>query len=382
MQDYRTMFRGCVICWFATFSWLSVTAENKEFPVLIIGKDKKSFRMVRQIDKQKFKNQTGEEFRPWGFNYDRDAKGRLLEDYWIDEWDKIERDFREMKAMGANVIRIHLQLAKFLDSPTTANKKSLEQLQKLLDLAKSQQLYLDITGLACYHKNQVPMWYDNLEESERWQAQAFFWKNIAKIGAKSPIVFCYDLMNEPVSPAGKRKERDWLGPPFGDKYYVQLIALDQKKRSRPHIAKLWASQLRKAIREEDDHHFITIGLVDWSLDRPGLTSGFVPDQILSEVDFMSVHLYPEKGKIVENLKTLKQFSLDKPLLLEETFPLKCSMDDFSQFMTESNKITTGTLGFYWGQSIEELRQSKKLGDQFQLHWLEYFVKHSAKNKKR
>jgi hypothetical protein len=31
-----------------------------------------------------------------------------------------------------------------------------------------------MTALACYHKNAVPAWYDQLAERERWEAQAVF----------------------------------------------------------------------------------------------------------------------------------------------------------------------------------------------------------------
>ena len=57
--------------------------------------------------------ESGESFVPWGLNYDHDEKGRLLEDYWHSEWDTVEQDFREMKQLGANVVRIHLQVGKF-----------------------------------------------------------------------------------------------------------------------------------------------------------------------------------------------------------------------------------------------------------------------------
>src|SRR6186997_2696253 len=50
----------------------------------------------------------------WGFNYDHDDAGRLLEDYWGEEWATVVEDFREMKALGANVVRIHLQLPRFM----------------------------------------------------------------------------------------------------------------------------------------------------------------------------------------------------------------------------------------------------------------------------
>src|SRR5690606_19453708 len=32
---------------------------------------------------------TGQKIVMWGFNYDRDDAGRLLEDYWADEWDTV-----------------------------------------------------------------------------------------------------------------------------------------------------------------------------------------------------------------------------------------------------------------------------------------------------
>ncbi|MCA9051446.1 MAG: hypothetical protein KDA89_22060, partial [Planctomycetaceae bacterium] len=53
--------------------------------------------------------ESGRAFVPWGFNYDHDADGRLLEDYWEEHWAEVESAFREMKALGATVTRIHLQ---------------------------------------------------------------------------------------------------------------------------------------------------------------------------------------------------------------------------------------------------------------------------------
>src|SRR5207249_7035070 len=68
----------------------------------------------------------------WGFNYDRDDAGRLLEDYWGDEWATVVEDFREMKALGANVVRIHLQLPRFLDAPDRPDEANLARLGRLV----------------------------------------------------------------------------------------------------------------------------------------------------------------------------------------------------------------------------------------------------------
>jgi hypothetical protein len=178
---------------------------------------------------------SGRSFVPWGFNYDHDDKGRLLEDYWEDEWPTVEARFGQMKKLGANVVRVHLQLGKFMDGPDKPNGKALDRLTKQLQLAEKERLYLDLTGLGCYHKQDVPAWYDKLAEKERWAVQAQFWQAVAGRCAASPAVFCYDLMNEPVVPGGKGKE--WLGPAFAGKHFVQFITLDQQDRPRPEIAR-------------------------------------------------------------------------------------------------------------------------------------------------
>jgi hypothetical protein len=279
-----------------------------------------------------------------------------------------------MKKLGANVVRVHLQLGKFMDGPDQPNAKALDRLGKLLALAERLRLYLDLTGLGCYHKKDVPAWYDKLSEKERWAVQGRFWQAVAGRCAESPAVFCYDLMNEPVVPGGKRKDGDWLGPPFGGKHFVQVITLDQADRPRPDIARKWVRHLATAIREKDKRHLITVGLVDWSLDRKGLTSGFVPDKVAGDLDFVSVHLYPKKGQVDEALKTLAGFAVGKPVLIEETFPLACSPKELEEFIDGSKKHAAGWIGFYWGKPPDELRRSKTISDALTLGWLELFEK--------
>ena len=191
---------------------------------------------------------TGLPFVPWGFNYDHDESGRLIEDYWESEWATVETHFAQMQKLGANVVRIHLQLGKFMDGPTEPHKKALDRLGRLLSLAEQQRLYLDLTGLGCYHRPDVPTWYDTLGEQERWDVQARFWQAVAATCAESPAVFCYDLMNEPVVPGGKRRDGEWLGPAFAGKYFVQFITLDQQDRPRTEIAQAWVKHLTTAIR--------------------------------------------------------------------------------------------------------------------------------------
>ena len=317
---------------------------------------------------------SGAKFIPWGFNYDHDSKGRLIEDYWLDEWDLVKTHFGQMKRLGANVVRVHLQFGKFMEAADKPNAKALARLGDLLKLAEATGLYLDLTGLGCYHKADVPAWYDALGEKERWAAQARFWEAVAGQCKDSPAVFCYDLMNEPVVPGGKRKSGDWLGPAFGDKHFVQFVTLDQAGRKRPDVARAWVRELAAAIRKHDRDHLVTVGLVDWSLDRPGLTSGFVPKSIADDLDFLCVHLYPQAGKVDEAIQTLKGFAVGKPVVIEETFPLKCSKAEFESFLEKSEGIAAGWIGFYWGVPPEELRKQKTIPAAITLSWLEIFQK--------
>jgi hypothetical protein len=103
-------------------------------PAVAASKDKKGFVL----------DPSGRPFVPWGFNYDHDDKGRLIEDYWEDEWPTAEAHFGQMKKLGANVVRVHLQLGKFMDGPDKPNVKALDRLGKLLELAERLRPFVEL----------------------------------------------------------------------------------------------------------------------------------------------------------------------------------------------------------------------------------------------
>lgn len=315
---------------------------------------------------------SGDRFVGWGFNYDHDDSGRLLEDYWHQEWPTVVEDFKEMKALGANIVRIHLQVAKFMKTAQEPNEAALKQLVRLVRLAEETELYLDITGLGCYHKQDVPQWYDAMDETGRWDVQALFWEAIAKRCAQSPAVFCYDLMNEPILP-GRKKETEWLAGEFGGKYFVQRISLDLAGRTRERVAKMWVDKLSSAIRKHDKRHMITVGVIPWAHTFPKAKPLFYSKQVGENLDFVSVHFYPKKGEIQKALTALKVYDVGKPLVIEEVFPLRCGQEEFEVFVGESCDIVDGYIGFYWGKTIEEYSApSVGIAGAIMRNWLEYF----------
>jgi hypothetical protein len=337
-------------CLAADLEWVRVADDNRSFAL----------------------EPSGQRFIPWGFNYDHDEAGRLIEDYWDTQWPAIAEDFQEMKQLGANVVRIHLQFGRFMEAADKPNTRSLNQLERLVKLAEQTGLYLDLTGLGCYHKKDVPQWYDQLGEQARWSAQARFWEAVADRCAKSSAIFCYDLMNEPSVP-GNETHDSWLGPSFAGKHFVQFITLELKNRPRHEIARQWVSHLLDAIRKHDTRRLVTVGLLPWSLDRPGLTSGFIPEKVCGDLDFIAMHIYPQTGRIEEALETLKGFArVGKPVVIEEIFPLNCSAKDLAPFIDESRKHATGWIGFYWGKTPDEYRKGTTMQDALVLSWLELF----------
>jgi hypothetical protein len=307
---------------------------------------------------------SGKPFHPWGHNYGNN--GRLIEDYWDTDWPTVEKDFRELKSLGANVVRVHLQFGKFMVSTNEPNIASLRQLDRLVALAERTGIYLDLTGLACYRTKDVPAWYDRLTEPQRWAAQARFWEAVAEHCAKSPAIFCYDLINEPISPVSKRTDGGWYsGKPFGGYDFVQFIALDPGTRIKEDVANRWINTLSAAIRKHDRNHLITVGLWVWS--------GFTPVKVAPSLDFLCVHIYPETGKHDAAMSQLRMYAVGKPLVIEETFPLSCNTAELEKFLRESRAYACGWIGHYDGKTIAEyeaLRDAKTI-TMSQAIWLEW-----------
>ena len=171
-------------------------------------------------------------------------------------------------------------------------------------------------------------------------------------------------MNEPVAPGKKVESGDWLTGKLGDSYFVQYVALDPGDRTPSDIFRQWIHGLTTAIRKQDDRHLITLGMLP-----------FVPNKVSDDLEFLCVHLYPQGKKVDEALKTLHGFAaFGKPVVIEETFPLSCSQEEFEDFIDKSGKDAAGWIGFYWGKPPDELKPPKTIAEAITLNWLEFFQK--------
>ena len=315
--------------------------------------------------------ESGETFVPWGFNFVGDHE-RIVEEYWKDEWPLVEDQLREMKALGANVVRLHLQVGTYMKSPTEVRQEELDRLRKMLDLGREIGLYFDLTGLGCYHVNHVPDWYPPLSQSERWDVQARFWEAIAKTCQGHRAVFCYDLMNEPVMTDPKEGDHPWLTGELGGYYFVQTITDGSDDRNRQEIAAAWVKQLAEAIRKHDSDHLITVGVIPWALVWPTAKPVFYAEKPAKYLDFVSVHFYPKSGEIDKAVKALAVYDIGKPIVVEETFPLSCSIEELDRFIDGSEDTSEGWISHYFGKTIEEHEAGETLTDAIAAEFLAYW----------
>lgn len=289
---------------------------------------------------------SGDRFVPWGHNYASvDIMLRL-----VDSPERVEREFAEMKAAGTTVARIHPEMPHILVGPDQADPQALEQLKKLLEIAEDSGIRLMITGLACYKITERMAWYDAMTEQDRWKTQTFFWDTIARTCTDSPAVFAYDLVNEPAA-SGNRADGWYLGR-MGEVEFCQRLSLDPGKRTGDEIFQEWTKRMVAAIRKHDSQHLITMGMLPF----PGAYKAAA-----EQLDFVSPHLYPKTDKVDDEIMLLKQFGWGKPIVIGETFPLSCSVDDERDFLLKSRPLAHGWIGHWPDESPAKLAELKETG---------------------
>jgi hypothetical protein len=192
------------------------------------------------------------------------------------------------------------------------------------------------------------------------------------LGCPSPAVFCYDLMNEPVVSEDKQT-REWTAGAFGDRYFVQRITLDLAGRTSQEVARAWVERMTAAIRKYDPRHLITVGAIPWALVWPKAKPLFYSREVSTNLDFVSLHFYPKSGEVEKALVALAVYDVGKPIVIEEMFPLSCSIEELDRFIDGSRKLATGWIGFYWGKTVEEYQKEQgSISDRLTSDWLEYF----------
>ena len=248
----------------------------------------------------------------------------------------LRTELRAARSMGANSMRIYLQLGQVMATATTPRARTLRALQRLLALAHTDHVYLDITGDLVWRPSRAPTWYARLPWQARWRVQARFWKAVAHAAATSPAVLCYELTSEPiVSPTP--------GYYYGQGWFLQSVATAQGAAA-DQLARAWTRLLAHAVRSQDDRP-VTIGLL------PFIGGPFAPANIGGLLDMLVVHEYPATSQAPAAIALIRAFAASrKPLLLGETSMFGDDLATQGAFVAGAAPYLVGVFDFFDGRN--------------------------------
>jgi hypothetical protein len=280
-------------------------------------------------------------WRAWGMNWgigDRAPVITYFDDPTAANLAVLRSELKTARRLGANSMRVYLQLAQVMATPTRARHRTLAALQRLLALAQGDRIYLDITGDLVWQPARAPAWYGALSRRARWQVQARFWRAVAHAASASAAVLCYELTSEPIV----SQTTGYYYGRIGDWWFEQSIAT-AKGPAADGAARAWTRLLAAAVRSEDDRP-VTIGLL------PKMTGPFSPRNIADQLDVLTVHEYPSTGGSAAATAVVRSFATyGKPVLLGETFILDDDAPTEYAFLTASARYLDGGFEFFDGR---------------------------------
>ena len=221
---------------------------------------------------------SGKPFVPWGFNYDHDEErppaGGLLGQGMAQGRRRFPGDEAAWGERGSDppsTRQVHDR------RPTSRTKRIWIALDVWSPWLRRSACTSTSPGLACYRKKDVPKWYDRLGEKERWDVQGRFWEAVAAAMRQEPG----DLLLRPDERAGRARRHagspatGWGRPSWAATPVTSSSSSRWNKRNvpGPKSPANGVTSWRTAIRKHDQRHLVTVGLVPWSLDRPGSDLG-------------------------------------------------------------------------------------------------------------
>ena len=198
--------------WFVQEPWMTVSAINGSFANM--------FGYIQRDSIEAFKNNPNL----------NEKQIEELNDLYIDTYIK-EEDFKQLKVLGFNVVRINFTCYNLTSDGYHINPKFFNKLDWAIDMAKKYDLYviLDNHG-AIGSQNSDNHSGDNTHyelygNKKNEDATIEVWKFIASRYKDNKTVIIYDLLNEPRRAVNKfagKKQFD-----FYDRLYQEVRKIDQ-----------------------------------------------------------------------------------------------------------------------------------------------------------
>jgi hypothetical protein len=272
-----------------------------------------------------FESAEGRRFVPFGVTYFRPGTGWAPQLWKRFDEEATRRDFARMKELGVNCVRLFLTYGSFYTEPGRLSPDGLAKFDRLLEIAEQAGIRVHPTGPD--HWEGLPEWTrgDRIADEVQLRALEAFWREFASRYRGRPVIFAYDLLNEPEvrwdTPVMREKWNRWLaqrygaGPEIAQAWEISPDSLksgevapplpkdapgDRRlldfQRFREDVADEWTRRQAQVIKAADPDALVTVGLIQWSvptrLAHPGHYAAFRPDRQAKFLDFLEVHFYP------------------------------------------------------------------------------------------
>ncbi len=271
-------------------------------------------------DSKTFATADGRKFAPIGVTYYRPGTGWAPQ-VWK-QWDAeaTRKDFALMKEYGVNCVRIFLSYGSFCPEAGKLDPEGLRKFDQLVAIAEDTGIYLHPTGPD--HWEGTPDWSrdDRIADEKALNGLVSFWTDFAARYRGRPVIFAYDLRNEPEvswdNAVMRRRWAAWVSQHYpsvqaanaawgvpGEALEIPAPANESRRaflldyqHFREDIADEWTQKQAEAIKRSDPAALVTAGLVQWSvpiaLPRVGHYAAFNPARQARFLDFQEIHFYP------------------------------------------------------------------------------------------
>ncbi|UCF16594.1 MAG: beta-galactosidase, partial [Phycisphaerales bacterium] len=243
---------------------------------------------------------------------------------------RVAEHFRVMSELGVNCARVFLTAGSFQPSAETVEQQALAKLDKLVEIARENEIRLILTG-PDHWEGQPAYWKpDRFAGEAALQALECFWDVVGRRYRGEPAIFAWDLLNEPHLPwfaePWRSRWNEWLHKTYenwegleaawgdelveADRWGDVSVPEDRAENGNPRLrdwqlfreslADQWVRRQVDAVRRADPTHLVTVGYIQWSYPMvrsggPGRYAAFNPHRQARWLDFITIHFYPTLG---------------------------------------------------------------------------------------
>jgi hypothetical protein len=327
------------VLWLPAKSWFLVAAIAAAvlLPVTVAAAERSKMELITVASGgQGFAERgSGRPYIPFGTNYYDPHTGWAPKLWRQFNAEKVNEHFRVMSEIGVNCARVFLTADSFQPAAGTIKEQALAKLDKLVEIARENDVRLILTG-PDHWEGQPTYWKpDRFAGEAALLALERFWDVVGRRYKGEAAIFAWDLLNEPHLPwfieQWRPRWNAWLHRTCGNREALKTTWGDELTEAdgwgnvavpedrgdigdsrlhdwqlfREHLADQWVRRQVETIRRADPTHLVTVGYIQWSYPlvcpgNPSRYAAFNPHRQARWLDFVTIHFYPTLGSPFES----------------------------------------------------------------------------------